>query len=110
MKRLAGTTAAIALILLALVPAAIYLSHRHHPGGLSGYQVQQLTGAGSCDATSYYITDRADHTKATLYDCWTSRRGWMCVTVTDGVAENVTVGARLLFRDVLGATQKPRCV
>jgi hypothetical protein len=98
--------AVVGLVILAAVIVREKLSGGS--SGPTGYAVQQMVGAGSCQRSGYDMRNRLDGSTTGLYDCWKSGKGYFCVTVDHGLARNVTVEARALFADTLGAT-KPDC-
>lgn len=65
--------------------------------------------AAWCDDSGYYLTNRLDGTKAELYDCNMRNGSYKCVTDQNGVADDVTVEAKLSFASALGS-EKPTCV
>jgi hypothetical protein len=64
---------------------------------------------GTCSATDFYLQNRLDGSKETIYDCTTPAKGEMCVTYAGHVATNATETVKLLFANALGSS-KPSCI
>ena len=65
------------------------------------------TGASSCTATDYQIINRLDNTKARIYDCFINGAE-KCVTEENGIANDETATAKILFASSLSGG-KPDC-
>lgn len=63
-------------------------------------------GADSCSRTSYYIENRLDGSKTTIYECVVGGVQ-KCVTYEGGIARDATDTVRILWADTFG--NKPGC-
>lgn len=77
-------------------------------GGTSPSQVAQAAGASSCDKSDYYLIIKTTGEHETIYDC-VFPSGLKCVTYQNGIANDSTEVARLVFSTSLG-TPKPSCL
>lgn len=64
--------------------------------------------ASSCSRTSYYITNRLDGSKASIYDCVMGDGTETCVTQENGLVRDQTATVKLLFESTLGSS-RPTC-
>lgn len=71
-------------------------------------RVASASGATSCSATFYAVTNRLDGSKARIYDCFVKGRE-RCVTYENGIASDSTETVRLVFATTLGSG-KPSCL
>lgn len=75
---------------------------------MSPGSVAAMIGADFCDSSDFYVQNKLDGSKATIYDCTTGAK-MRCVTVEHRIASDATATVRFLFADTLG-TRKPSCI
>jgi hypothetical protein len=102
------------LILAAIVVAIVVA--KHWPGSSSHAQasdhataIQTSIGAVSCDNSGYYVQNRLDNTKQTIYDCQMDSGTYKCVTESGSVISDSTAEVSQLFQSTLDGS-KPTCV
>jgi hypothetical protein len=89
---------------LPLLAAAVIASLIAGCGGSSdrSTEIASATGAASCAATDYELQNRIDRSKARIYNCWIGGIE-KCVTEQNGIDQDVTTEAKLLFSTQLSA-------
>ncbi len=109
-----GTPAKVIVIVLVLVAIGAILVWKSGFIGSSGPADRSATieseigGGATCYATTYEITNRLDGSKARLYDCSGTNKGEICVTETNGIVNDETAAARVLFANTVGSVA-PSC-
>lgn len=102
--------------LVAVVAAMILVSDwgeiRHQLFGSTvtdrSSEISASISARSCVLTGYEITNRLDGSKAPLYDCVMLDATEKCVTQENGIVNDVTAEAKLLFANQLSGSP-PLC-
>jgi hypothetical protein len=88
----------------------IPIIHRHHRSSTTAMDtLANRIGASNCADSGYYITNKLDGSRRTIYDCAMQSGRLRCVTEENGVASDETATVRLLFQNTLGTT-KPMCL
>jgi len=77
----------------------------------TGGQVAATIKADECVDSGFYIENRLDSSKETVYNCTgvPGHKRMLCVTYSNGIAENITEEARWMFEDTL-TEDKPDCI
>ena len=104
-RRLGLLTAAACLATL-LTGCDTALSH--HGNGDHSVAIAAEISANSCEATNFAITNKIDGSKTRIYDCSMSDGTEKCVTEENGLIQDRTEVAKLLFASTLG-TDGPTC-
>ena len=98
----------LVVIVAAVLYGGWYLIHRHSSAGDKAVAVKTQSGASSCSNSGYYIQNRLDGSKQTIYDCQFPRR-MRCVGEEGGITSDITEEVRLVFSTTLGSG-KPACI
>lgn len=113
LPRDAGSAQSIGVLLgvigtAAAIGVTAYSYSQRTSSGPSPDTVASAIGADYCDASGYAIIIRATNAREPIYDCQLNGNT-ICVTDTNGVANDQTATVRLLFADTLGSG-KPTCI
>lgn len=96
------------LLALGIVAVVVWFAFGPHSGETDrASEIVAAIGADGCSTTGYMLLNRLDGSKTRIYTCMVDGAE-RCVTEQNGLVNDVTVEAQLLFANALGHN-RPSC-